>query len=371
MKIAVVTSQASSLLNFRGPLLTEMCKRGYEVLTFAPNIDELTRNDLVAMGVTPIETSMSRSGLNPLRELAVIFELWRLLLKHKPDVCFAYFIKPVIYGAIAAWFARVPRRYGLIEGLGFAFTSTSSVDRRRERVQKAITLLSRFTLKRLNRVIFLNPDDRREFIERRLVDAEKTDLLGGIGLDLDAWSPVPPPKNEVTFIVVARLLRDKGISEFAAAARLLRTDYPEARFVLLGGRDENPAAIPQADVDAWVAEGLIEWKGHVPSKPWFEKANIFVLPSYREGVPLSTQEAMALGRPVITTDVPGCRETVINGRNGFMVPPRDPVALAAAMRHFLEQPEDIATMGAESRKMAEEQFNVHAQNDKLLSFLGL
>lgn len=371
MKIAVITSQASSLVNFRGPLLAEMRQRGYEVLAFAPNLDHDIRAALVEMGVQPIEFSMSRSGMNPFREVAVIAELRRLLRRHRPDVCFAYFIKPVIYGAIAAWLARVPRRYGLIEGLGFAFTATSGADTRRQLVRGAITFMARFAFRRLQRVIFLNPDDMQELADRRLVVPGQTALLGAIGIDLDEWSVAPLPRGEITFILVARLLRDKGIGEYAAAARILRTDYPEARFLLLGGLDQNPAAMPRTEVEAWTAEGLIEWPGHVPVRPWLERASVFVLPSYREGVPRSTQEAMALGRPVITTDAPGCRETVIDGRNGFLVPPRDPQALAAAMRHFIEHPQDIATMGAESRKLAEERFDVHVQNSRLLGFLDL
>lgn len=371
MKIAIITSQAASLLNFRGPLIIEMKRRGHEILAIAPNIDENTHNALEAMGVRPIELSMSRSGMNPVRELTVIIELCRVLRQHRPDTCLAYFIKPVIYAAVAAWLARVPSRYGLIEGLGFAFTTSAKMDTRRWFVQRAITSLARFAFKRLKYVIFLNPDDQQEFLKRRLVVAKQAKLLGAIGIDLDKWPVTPLPTSETIFIVVARLLRDKGIGEYATAARIIKLEYPSARFLLLGGIDENPAAISRSEIETWVSEGLFEWQGHVPVRPWLEKANVFVLPSYREGIPLSTQEAMALGRPVITTDVPGCRETVVDGINGFMVPPRDPEALANAMRHFLEHPEDIAAMGNESRKMAEERFDVHVQNDKLLDFLDL
>ena len=372
MKIAVISNHARSMLNFRGPLLSELHRQGHEVLAFAPDFDPETRSALAALGAQTVDFYMSRSGVNPVKEIAVIFELRRLLRRHRPDICFAFFLKPVIYGTIAAWTIGIERRFGLIEGLGFAFTAVPEINFRRWIAQRFLLALARLAMGRLNRVIFLNPDDREEFLDRKLVTLPQTALLGAIGLDLEEWSVEPLPNGPVTFILVARLLRDKGIREYVEAARMLRTSYPEARFLLVGGLDENPAAIARAEVDSWVAEGLIEWPGHVPVRPWLAQASVFVLPSYyREGVPRSTQEAMALGRPVITTDAPGCRETVIEGRNGSLVPPRDPVALANAMRHFIERPQDIASMGIESRKLAEERFDVHVQNRKLMGFMGL
>lgn len=371
MKIAVISSVARSLINFRGPLLAEMCSRGHEVLAFAPDFDADTRAHLTTMGVKPLDFSMSRTGTNPFTEISVILELRRLLLKHSPDISFQYFMKPVIYGAVASWLAGVPKRFGAIEGLGFAFTATEYSDARRMALQRIVSVLARFALSRLDRVIFLNPDDQREFIARRLVDSKKSAMIGAIGVDLAEWSAIPIPDEPICFILIARLLRDKGIHEYVAAARILRAEYSAARFVLLGGLDENPASISLAEVKAWVDEGIIEWPGHVPVKPWLAKSSVFVLPSYREGVPRSTQEAMALGRPAITTDVPGCRETVVHDRNGFLVPPRNPEALAVAMRHFLENPKDIAKMGVQSRLIAEERFDVNIQNVKLLKLMGL
>lgn len=369
MKIAIVSNGALSLLNFRGPLMVEMVRLGHEVLAFAPDHDEKSREELRAMGVKPIDCTMARSGTNPLQEMASIVSLRRLLLKHQPDLCFCYFIKPVIYGTIAAWLAGVPRRYGLIEGLGFAFTEASGQNWRRNMLQKVITSLARFAFARLDRLIFLNPDDIEEFVTRGLVEKKKAFLLGAIGLDLCEWQAAPLSDGPLTFILVARLLRDKGVYEYVRAARIVRQTYPDARFLLVGGHDSNPAAIALSDVQAWVKEGLIEWPGHVDIKPWLTLGHVFVLPSYREGVPRSTQEAMALGRPVVTTDVPGCRETVVEGKNGFMVPAADHEALAHAMQKFAENPVMIERMGKESRQMAEERFDVHTQNRKLLSYL--
>lgn len=371
MKIAVISNGAQSLLNFRGPLMAEMVRRGYEVLAFAPDHDEASRAALTELGCTPVDYRMSRSGSNPLREFGVIVELRALLLRHRPDLCLSYFIKPVIYGTIAARLAGVPRRYGLIEGLGFAFTEGSKQNGRRRLLQGVISALMRAAGKQLDRMVFLNQDDVGEFIDRKLIDPDKAALLGAIGLDLDDWPQTPFPPEPVTFLLAARLLQDKGIREYVAAARLLRPQYPKTRFLLLGGLDDNPAAIARQEVEGWLKEGLIEWPGHVAVKPWLAKSHVYVLPSYREGVPRSTQEAMAFGRPVITTDAPGCRETVDEGVNGYLVSPRDPAALAEAMRRFLDAPDLITTLGQESRRIAEARFDVHRQNKRLLAFMAL
>ena len=371
MKIAVISNGAQSLLNFRGPLLAELVRRGHQVLAFAPDHDDASREALGKLGCTAVDYRMSRAGANPLREFGVILELRRLLAQHRPDLCFSYFIKPVIYGTLAARLAGVPRRHAMIEGLGFAFTEGRGQNARRRLLQGVISALMRAAGKRVDRMVFLNPDDMGEFVDRKLIAQDKAALLGAIGVDLDEWPQQPFPPGPVTFLLAARLLQDKGIRDYVAAARLLRRQHPDTRFLLLGGLDDNPAAIPRQEVEGWVAEGLIEWPGHTAVKPWLAQSHVFVLPSYREGVPRSTQEAMAFGRPVITTDAPGCRETVDEGVNGYLVPPRDPAALAEAMRRFVDSPDLIPALGRESRRLAEARFDVHRQNARLLGLMGL
>lgn len=371
MQIALISNQAKSMINFRGPLIEELVRRGHKVLALAPDFEELTRSECEKLGARPVDFTMSRTGMNPFRELAAILELRRLLKTLCPDVVLSFFLKPVIYGTIAAASAKIEQRFALIEGLGFAFTPSGGFDLRRFAVQLPMLLLTRFAMKRLDKVIMLNRDDRNELIDRGLVPSGATCLLGAIGLDLDEWPELPLPRERVVFILVARLLADKGIREFVEAVRIVRRSNCDARFLLLGGLDDNPTAISSVEVNSWVTEGLIEWPGHVPVRPWLAIANVFVLPSYREGLPRSTQEAMAMGRPVVTTDVPGCRDTVIEGRNGFKVPARDPEALANAMKYFIEQPCAIATMGAESRRIAEKQFDAQLQNCKLLDLMGI
>lgn len=371
--LAIITSHAPSLVGFRGPLIRALRARGVTVFALAPNFDDQTRAAVQAMGATAVDIPMSRTGMNPWRDARNTWQLARILRQLKPAVSLGYFIKPVIFGSIAAWWAGVPRRFAMVEGLGFVFTPTGDRLSFKRRVLKRLVLwLYKLGMSRADRVFFLNPDDMGELVAAGVLPADKGFMLGGIGVDLSQWSLAPPVQTPVTFMLVARLLREKGVAEYAAAARLVKQQHPQARFILLGGLDDNPGAIALTEVQAWVAEGILEWPGHVPVQPWLAQASVFVLPSfYREGVPASTQEAMAMGRPVITTDVPGCRETVVDGVNGFLVPARNAQALADKMLVFIAQPDLIVSMGQASRRMAEERFDVHKVNAVMLSEMSL
>lgn len=198
-------------------------------------------------------------------------------------------------------------------------------------------------------------------------------LLGGIGVELDHFRPAPSVLYPVTFILVARLLAQKGVHEFAAAARIVRRVHPDVRFIMVGSPDLNPGSITEADLRRWHAEGVIEWQAHTSDvRPWLARASVFVLPSwYREGVPRSIQEAMAMARPVVTTDMPGCRDTIEPGISGFLVPPRDADTLARVLMRFVESPQLIAEMGARARKRAEVLFDVRRANGLLLRTMGM
>ena len=370
---AIISSQAFSMLNFRGPLIRDLVSAGVQVHALAPDYDDELRQKIQTLGANPVDFQLTRTGMNPVRDGIDTLRLAALLRRLQPDVTLSYFIKPVIYGTLAAWLAGVPRRVAMIEGLGYVFTVSSDRQSwRRKLLKTLVSSLYRFSLDRAHQVIFLNKDDLAEFVVARLVHEEKAVNLGGIGVDLSEWPTAPTHVQPVTFLLAARLLREKGIVEYAEAARLVKARHPEVRFVLLGGLDPNPGGLSQAEVQAWVTEGLLEWPGHVAVKPWLAQASVYVLPSYyREGLPRSTQEAMAMGRPVITTDAPGCRETVEEGVNGFLVPVRDVPALAAAMLRFVQNPSLIESMGRESRRLAEMHFDVRKINARLLGILGV
>lgn len=368
--LVIVSSQAFSLINFRGSVIRRMVEAGTQVYALAPDYDGELRLKVAELGAHPVNFSLSRTGINPIRDGLDTLRLTLLLQRLRPDVMLGYFIKPVIFGTLAAWLARVPHRVAMIEGLGYIFTASGGRESvRRKVLRNLVSQLYRFALRRAHKVIFLNSDDITEFVEAGLVQQYKVVNLGGIGVDLEDWPLAQPLTQPVTFLLAARLLREKGIGEYAAAAKIVKEHHPHVRFLLLGALDPNPGGLALAEVQGWVAQGLLEWPGHVDVKPWLAKTSVYVLPSYREGVPRSTQEAMAMGRPVITTNAPGCRETVVDGVNGWLVPVRDVPALAAAMLRFIEKPGLITTMGLESRRLAEERFDVVKINARLIGIL--
>lgn len=372
-RIVLLAHYAPSLVNFRGPLIQALVGRGHEVFALAPDFDAAIEEKVKALGAIPLPYSLSRTGLNPLRDGLDFLRLCGILRRLKPDLVLAYTIKPVIYGTLASWLVRIPRRFAMIEGLGYAFTASGEREGWKKRILKRLVrFLYALALPQATKVFFLNRDDLTEFVSLKIVDPGKAFLLGPIGVDLDHFAPAPPVKDPVTFIFIARLLREKGILEFVEAARRIKARYPGTCFVILGGLDTNPGAISKEEVESWVREGIVEWPGQVEDvRPWMAQASVLVLPSYREGMPRTVQEAMAMGRAIITTDVPGCRDTVVDGCNGFLVPPRDVEALARAMERFIQKPELIERMGKESRRMAEERFDVHKINAVILREMGL
>lgn len=373
MNILVVASLSTSLRNFRGPLISALRAGGQEVHAAAPGLlrDAETLNWLVDQGVICHDVQLSRAGLNPLADLRAMLALRQLMLRIAADVFLGYTAKPVIWGLIAARLARVPQRVALITGLGYAFTEGSGGLRR---LMRLLTRgLYRVALRRATLIFFQNPDDRADFQRMGLIPPRVTvQLVSGSGIDLDHFPIQPLPPGPVRFLLIARLLADKGIREYVAAARRLRRDWPEAEFHLVGGADPNPAGIAEAEARTWHAHGDVVWHGHLQDvRPILAQAHVYVLPSYREGTPRTVLEAMATARAIITTDAPGCRETVIDGENGFLVPVRDAEALAAAMERFLAEPDLVRRMGDASRRIATEKYDVHKVNAQMLSAMGL
>lgn len=261
----------------------------------------------------------------------------------------------------------------MLEGLGYVFTDLpSGVTKKQALLRKVQIFLYRVTLPWLDRLIFLNPDDPVDLLERYELRVSDVRVLGGIGVDLQRYEYVPPDiEKPPCFIFVGRLLAEKGINEYVAAAKKVKSLCPEVRFVVLGGMDEeNPGGLSRKELDDLIASGVIDYPGHVSSvKQWLVDASVFVLPSYREGVPCSTQEAMSVGRAVITTDVPGCRETVVNGVNGFLVPRWDSENLADKMLFLARDSALVARMGEESRRLAEQRFDAEKVNARLIQML--
>ena len=371
--IALLAVNARDHIGFRGSLIQLLSGKGLKVFALASDYCADSRAEIIRLGAEPVDISMARTGMNPIIDVRDTLSLAKVLKGISPDVLISRAIKPVIYGTISGWLTNVPHRVAMIEGLGYVYTEDGTEPTRKKKVLRAVvSAMYRLALRQAHRVVFLNSDDLNDFTHWKIVDATKSTVLGGIGVDVDEWSFVPPVMEPIRFIFVARLLREKGIEQFMDAARRVKKRYPAAEFLVLGDLDSNPGGIQAIQMQEWVESGVGEWPGYVDVPPWLERSSVFVLPSYyREGVPRSSQEAMAMGRAIITTDMPGCRDTVEDGVNGFMVPVRDDKALEDAMIRFIEQPDLIVSMGRESRRLAEERFNVHEVNNRLMKILRL
>jgi glycosyltransferase involved in cell wall biosynthesis len=368
----LIASFPDSLIKFRGPLLRALVAKGLDVHVAAPDLADVPdiRTELEALGITLHEIGLKRTGTNPVADLATVAELWRLMRRIRADYVLGYTIKPVIYGSLAAWLACVPNRFALVTGLGYAFTGEASG--KRGLLRRLIQRLYRFGLSKSRKVFFQNPDDEALFRQLGLLPADiPSCVVNGSGVDVADYALAPLPEKP-SFLLIARLLGDKGVREYAQAARKVKAQYPDAVFQLVGWIDDNPDAISQQELDEWVNTGTVEFLGKLADvRPAVADCNVYVLPSYREGTPRTVLEAMAMGRPVITTDAPGCRETVTDGDNGFLVPVKAVDELAAAMVKFLENPELVAGMGERSRLVAEQKYDVHRVNEFMLGEMGI
>lgn len=373
MKILVVSSTADSLCNFRGHLLDAMLAADAEVHVTAPDLgcDLSVRNALEMKGCITHELYMQRAGINPLTDVLTLINLFKLMRRIRPDVVLAYTIKPVVYGIFAAAMAGVPKRFPLITGLGYAFTGP--VNGRRKWLRKIVCSLYAQALSNSSKIFFQNTDDLALFKELRLVPFDsQCVVVNGSGVDLAHYAVRPLPHGQVHFLLIARLLGDKGVREYVQAASLLRLRYPDVRFSLAGWIDQNPNSIKQEELSSWVRNGDIEFLGRLQDvRPAIAESSVFVLPSYREGTPRTVLEAMAMGRPIITTDAPGCRETATDGFNGFLVQTQSVFELACAMEKFINNPKLIESMGSNSRKLAEEKYDVHKVNAFMMHEMDL
>ena len=375
-KIILVGTVASSFYGFRADLIRAMRVKQYTVYAFTSEYTDADLKQIESLGAIPMTYELNRGGLNPLSDIVATYKLSKKIREIEPDLVFSYFSKPVIFGTIAAKLAKVPKIIGMLEGLGYTFTEQpEGLAKKTELIKKVQVLLYKFALPQLDKLIFLNPDDPKDLIDQYAINVRKVEVLGGIGLNLKEYTyqPIINIQQPINFLFIGRLLKEKGIHDFLNAAKIVKEKYPETQFTVLGAIDpHNLGALKQFELDELIASNIINYPGHVNNvKDWVASSHVFVLPSYREGVPRSTQEAMAIGRPIITTDVPGCRETVVNGVNGFLVARWNPEALAEKMIYFIEHPDQIEKMGDESYKMAVDKFDAEKVNQRLMNILDL
>lgn len=386
MIVAIIAGYAPSLIGFRGPLLQALVLAGHDVYACAAEDDSGVTSTLRNWGIVYRAMPLQRAGLDPLRDWSYHRVLRNWLAKIGAEVVIPYTHKPVVYAALAVQsLPNSPRVYPLITGLGFVFIGSVL----KARIAKwVMTMLYRQASKHFSGVFFQNPDDLELFRALRLIRSETRRLVvRGSGIELSEFAHEFPytsfQLSATKFLLIARLLGDKGIREYVEAARLIRAAHPVIEFHLVGPTDPNPAAISIEEVMVWQREGTIIYHGSQSDvRPILRECTVYVLPSYREGTPRTVLEAMATGRAVITTDAPGCRETVFNaaiadnngvriGENGMLVPVKSIDALVAAMMRFIKEPCLAETMGLAGRRLAEEHYDVHKVNQQMLEFMGL
>ena len=363
-RVMISINTAWNIANFRAGLICALQEHGWEVVAVAPP-DEHARR-LVEMGCRFVPLEMDNKGTNPVRDAKLFLRYLLMLRRERPAAFLGYTIKPNIYGSLAAHSLGIPV-INNVSGLGTAFIRDTWITR-------VVKGLYRLALRRSHTVFFQNEDDRRVFVDNKLVAPDRTALVPGSGIDLQRFKPaeVPRQRQGFRFLLIARLLYDKGVGEFVDAARLIKPTHPEARCALLGFLDaENRTAVSRDDVDRWVSEGIIEYLGSSDDvRPFIAEADCVVLPSYREGTPRTLLEAAAMAKPLIATDVPGCREVVEDGQNGFLCRVKDARDLATKMIAMMEMaPADSRAMGEASRKKMERQFDERLVIDAYLGRL--
>lgn len=367
--VVVIGAYPESLVNFRGELIRTLVRAGHRVTAMAAPATRDVIARIEALGAEYRDYPVARAAMNPVDDLRTFLALRRALTELRPDVVMAYTIKPVVWGGIAARAVPGVRFFALITGLGYALDGTGL---RRGTLTALVSRLFRAALARAAGAIFQNEENREVFIARGLIERARTHRVFGSGVDCSAFKTQPLPPVAPTFLVIARLLRAKGLREFAAAARIVKRTHPEAIFRIVGGADPSPDRIDVSEVEGWAREGVVEYGGAASDvRPALAGCHIYVLPSYHEGMPRTVLEAMATGRPILTTDTPGCRDTVVPGENGFLVPKGDAEALAERMLWFLANRGEWERMAAASRALAESRFEVGRINTDMVRIMGL
>lgn len=366
MRFILVSPKNRTAYNFRGDLIKRIISCGYEVIVTGPN--RVGVEKIEALGARFVEIPMNKNEVNPKEDLKYQKALYELFKKEKPDVVLGYTSKPVIYGSIAAKKAGVPHKVAMITGLGYAFTAQT---KKAKAIRAVMSVLYKKALNCADTVIFQNPDDREQFVSSGLVKSEKCRVVNGSGVNTNRFSVADYP-DKITFFMLSRVMYSKGIREYLRACELVKEKHPEVRFMLLGACENIQDSLSKEDLAPYVEKGIIEHFGETDRvEDYYKQCSVYVLPSYREGTPRTVLEAMSMGRAIITTDAPGCRETVIDGKTGFLVPVKNAEAVAEKMTEFIENPELIKTLGAASAEYAREKFSVDKVNDDMCCHLNI
>ena len=366
MKFALIASHAESVINFRSNLIKSLKNKSVEVHVIIPHLSSnniAIKSRIEEIGASVHEVRMNRTSLNPILDFITLLEFLVVLWKIKPDYILAYTIKPIIYGMLAAKIIGIKYRFALITGLGSVFNEGNSV--KNKLLLILVKYMYRFSLLNISKVFFQNPDDMSFFCNHKITYLLQSCVVNGSGVDLGYYNFSTPP-NKVSFLLLARLLNSKGVCIYFEAARIIKSTHPHIKFSLAGEIDSlNVDSISRSELDTWTKSKIITYHGQLEDvRTSIANCSVYVLPTfYREGTPRSILEALSIGRAIITTDTPGCRETVIQGKNGYLIEPKSVSKLVESMMKFINEPNIVERMGFESRKIAEEKYDVHKVND--------
>lgn len=366
MKFILISPKNRTAYNFRGDLIKKIIASGYEVIVTGPNRDNVDK--IEELGARFVEVPMNKNGVNPFHDIKYLFRLVKVFMTEKPEVTLGYTSKPVIYGSIAAKIAKVPHIVSMVTGAGYAFTAKTT---KAKLIKLIMSLLYKAGFSCADVAVFQNNDDKEQFVKEKLVNKNKCAVVNGSGVNTEKFSVAPYPET-ITFFMLSRVMYSKGIREYLAACEIVKEKYPFVRCMLLGACEGIQDSIAPETLKEYVDRGIIEHFGETDTvADYYKQCSVYVLPSYREGTPRTVLEAMAMGRPIITTDAPGCRETVIDGKTGFLVPIQNADAVAEKMIEFINSPELVEQMGMESRDYCIEKFDVNKVNKDMCKYLKI
>ena len=365
--IAVLSSHTPSLFWFRKDMMKEFIQRGYRVYALGNEEENKWSERFHAHGITYQQINVNRNGINPFQDKKTLDSIKSKLAVIMPEKIFTYQAKTIIYGALAANSLGITEVYPLIAGMGSAFLSKNL---KTNAIRFVMTKLYKKSIKKCPVVFFQNHDDEKIFRDCGIINKQCVVLIHGSGVNIEKFKTLPVP-DKPAFLCISRLIRDKGVYEYLEACMRIKKEYPDIRCLLVGPYDTNPSALKPDELQLFIDNGIEYFGEQEDVRPYIKQCSVFVLPSYREGTPKANLEAMACGRAVITTDAPGCKETVVDGINGFLVSVKSVDAVYDKMKWFIDHPEEAESMGKKGRIMAEEIFDVNKVNESICKAMNI
>ena len=367
-KILIIGGKAWSIVNFRGSLIKKLIEKGYEVTAIASEATSLDLKKIKNLGARYLNIDLKSNTVSVFKDISYFFALKNIILKLSPDIIISYTMKPVIYSGLVIFFQKKINFYPLITGLGSIFNTNKII---LYPVKIILIFLCKILLRNAKTIIFQNRDNLKYFNNCGIAPKVKKIIISGSGVDINHFNVQPFNKKNITFLLIARLLRDKGIIEYIEAAKIIKSKIKDINFNLVGPKDNSYNKVDFNFILKNHNEGIINYFGQKKNvKPFITKCHVYVLPSYHEGLPRSVLEAMSMGRPILTTNVPGCKETVLNNKNGFLVPSKNVRVLVKKMTWFINNRKEIFKMGKKSRYLVEEKFTYKKINEKFIKLFS-